>query len=114
MVRSRPVPFPPEPPRSAVIQLPRSPLPRSPLPRSPLPRSPLPRSPLPRSPLPRSPLPRSPLARADARDGRRDVRLRLPDRLGLGFDSEGSLGPEPSSEALVWTPGLRPRLAGNP
>jgi len=52
MVRSKPVPFPPEPMRSAVIQLTRS-----------------------------------SLARADRNDGRRDVWLRLLDRLGLGFDS---------------------------
>jgi glycine/D-amino acid oxidase-like deaminating enzyme len=52
MVRSKPVPFPPEPLRSAVIQLTRS-----------------------------------SLARADRNDGRRDVWLRLLDRLGLGFDS---------------------------
>ena len=52
MVRSKPVPFPPEPLRSAVIQLTRS-----------------------------------SLARADRNDGRRDVWLRLLDRLGLGYDS---------------------------
>jgi len=52
MVRSKPVPFPPEPLRSAVIQLTRS-----------------------------------SLARADRNDGRRDLWLRLLDRLGLGFDS---------------------------
>jgi glycine/D-amino acid oxidase-like deaminating enzyme len=52
MVRSKPVPFPPEPLRSAVVQMTRS-----------------------------------SLARADRNDGRRDVWLRLLDRLGLGFDS---------------------------
>jgi glycine/D-amino acid oxidase-like deaminating enzyme len=52
LVRSKPVPFPPEPLRSAVIQLTRS-----------------------------------SLARADRSEGRRDVWLRLLDRLGLGFDS---------------------------
>jgi glycine/D-amino acid oxidase-like deaminating enzyme len=52
MVRSRPVPFPPEPLRSAVVQLTRS-----------------------------------SIARADRNEGRRDVWLRLLDKLGLGFDS---------------------------
>jgi glycine/D-amino acid oxidase-like deaminating enzyme len=52
MVRTKPVPFPPEPLRSAVVQLTRF-----------------------------------SLARADRNDGRRDVWLRLLDRLGLGFDS---------------------------
>jgi glycine/D-amino acid oxidase-like deaminating enzyme len=52
LVRSRPLPFPPEPARSAVIQLTRA-----------------------------------SIARADAHDGRRDVWLRLLDRVGLGFDS---------------------------
>jgi glycine/D-amino acid oxidase-like deaminating enzyme len=52
MVRSKPVPFPPEPLRSAVVQMTRS-----------------------------------SLARADRNDGRRDVWLRLLDRVGLGFDS---------------------------
>jgi glycine/D-amino acid oxidase-like deaminating enzyme len=52
LVRSRPVPFPPEPLRSAVIQMTRS-----------------------------------SLARADRNEGRRDLWLRLLDRLGLGFDS---------------------------
>lgn len=52
MVRTKPVPFPPEPLRSAVVQLTRA-----------------------------------SLARADRNDGRRDVWLRLLDRLGLGFDS---------------------------
>jgi glycine/D-amino acid oxidase-like deaminating enzyme len=52
MVRSKPVPFPPEPLRSAVIQMTRS-----------------------------------SLARADRNHGRRDVWLRLLDRLGLGYDS---------------------------
>jgi len=52
MVRSKPVPFPPEPLRSAVVQLTRS-----------------------------------SIARADRNDGRRDLWLRLLDRLGLGFDS---------------------------
>jgi glycine/D-amino acid oxidase-like deaminating enzyme len=52
MVRSKPVPFPPEPLRSAVIQMTRS-----------------------------------SLARADRNDGRRDMWLRLLDRLGLGYDS---------------------------
>jgi len=52
MVRSKPVPFPPEPARSAVIQLTRA-----------------------------------SLARADRREGRRNLWLRILDRLGLGFDS---------------------------
>jgi glycine/D-amino acid oxidase-like deaminating enzyme len=52
LVRSKPVPFPPEPLRSAVIQMTRS-----------------------------------SLARADRNEGRRDLWLRLLDRLGLGFDS---------------------------
>ncbi len=52
LVRSKPVPFPPEPLRSAVVQLTRS-----------------------------------SLARADRNEGRRDLWLRLLDRLGLGFDS---------------------------
>lgn len=52
MVTTKPVPFPPEPLRSAVVQLTRS-----------------------------------SLARADRNDGRRDVWLRVLDRLGLGFDS---------------------------
>ncbi len=52
LVRTKPVPFPPEPLRSAVVQLTRS-----------------------------------SLARADRNEGRRDVWLRLLDRLGLGFDS---------------------------
>jgi glycine/D-amino acid oxidase-like deaminating enzyme len=52
LVRSKPLPFPPEPARSAVIQLTRA-----------------------------------SIARADAHDGRRDVWLRLLDRIGLGFDS---------------------------
>jgi glycine/D-amino acid oxidase-like deaminating enzyme len=52
MVRTKPVPFPPEPLRSAVVQMTRS-----------------------------------SLARADRNDGRRDVWLRVLDRLGLGFDS---------------------------
>jgi glycine/D-amino acid oxidase-like deaminating enzyme len=52
MVRSKPVPFPPEPLRSAVVQLTRS-----------------------------------SIARADKNEGRRDLWLRLLDRLGLGFDS---------------------------
>jgi glycine/D-amino acid oxidase-like deaminating enzyme len=52
MVRSKPVPFPPEPLRSAVIQLTRW-----------------------------------SIARADARQGRRNLWLKLLDALGLGFDS---------------------------
>lgn len=52
LVRSKPLPFPPEPFRSAVVQLTRS-----------------------------------SLARADRNEGRRDLWLRLLDRLGLGFDS---------------------------
>jgi len=52
LVRTKPVPFPPEPLRSAVVQLTRS-----------------------------------SLARADRNEGRRDLWLRLLDRLGLGFDS---------------------------
>jgi len=52
LVTDKPVPFPPEPFRSAVVQLTRS-----------------------------------SLARADRNEGRRDVWLRLLDRLGLGFDS---------------------------
>ena len=52
MVRTLPLPFPPEPTRSAVVAMTR--------------RS---------------------LARADARGGRRDLWLRLLDRLDLGFDS---------------------------
>jgi len=52
MVREKPLPFPPEPVRSAVVQLTRW-----------------------------------SLARADARGGRRNLWLRLLDRLGLGFDS---------------------------
>jgi hypothetical protein len=52
LVTSKPLPFPPEPVRSAVVQLTRS-----------------------------------SLARADRNEGRRDAWLRLPDRLGLGFDS---------------------------
>ncbi len=52
MVRAKPLPFPPEPVRSAVIQLTRA-----------------------------------SLARADGNGGRRDVWLRVLDRLGLGFDS---------------------------
>ncbi len=52
MVRSKPLPFPPEPVRSAVIQMTRA-----------------------------------SLARADRNEGRRDLWLRLLDRLGLGFDS---------------------------
>ncbi|MEV5408461.1 FAD-dependent oxidoreductase [Thermopolyspora sp. NPDC052614] len=52
MVREKPLPFPPEPARSAVIQLTRW-----------------------------------SLARADAHQGRRNLWLRLLDRMGLGFDS---------------------------
>ncbi|HEY0718972.1 MAG TPA: FAD-dependent oxidoreductase [Streptosporangiaceae bacterium] len=52
LVRSRPVPFPPGPARTAVIQLTRA-----------------------------------SLARADRDAGRRDLWLRVLDRLGLGFDS---------------------------
>jgi len=52
LVRSKPVPFPPEPLRSAVVQLTRS-----------------------------------SLARADRNEGRRDLWLRLLDRIGVGFDS---------------------------
>jgi glycine/D-amino acid oxidase-like deaminating enzyme len=52
LVRTKPVPFPPEPLRSAVVQLTRS-----------------------------------SLARADRNEGRRDLWLRLLDRIGLGFDS---------------------------
>jgi hypothetical protein len=52
MMRTRPVPFPPEPARSAVIQLTRA-----------------------------------SIARADRSDGRRDLWLRMLDRLGLGYDS---------------------------
>jgi glycine/D-amino acid oxidase-like deaminating enzyme len=52
LVRSKPVPFPPEPLRSAVVQMTRS-----------------------------------SLARADRNEGRRDLWLRLLDRLGVGFDS---------------------------
>ncbi len=52
LVRGKPLPFPPEPARSAVIQLTRS-----------------------------------SIARADRNEGRRDVWLRLLDRVGLGFDS---------------------------
>ena len=52
LVTSKPIPFPPEPFRSAVVQLTRS-----------------------------------SLARADRNEGRRDVWLRLLDRLGLGYDS---------------------------
>ena len=52
LVRSKPVPFPPEPLRSAVVQMTRS-----------------------------------SLARADRNGGRRDLWLRLLDRLGVGFDS---------------------------
>jgi glycine/D-amino acid oxidase-like deaminating enzyme len=52
LVNSKPLPFPPEPLRSAVIQATRA-----------------------------------SVARADRREGRRDVWLRLLDRMGLGFDS---------------------------
>jgi len=52
LVREKPLPFPPEPVRSAVVQLTRW-----------------------------------SLARADAHQGRRNLWLRLLDRLGLGFDS---------------------------
>jgi glycine/D-amino acid oxidase-like deaminating enzyme len=52
LVTSKPIPFPPEPLRSGVVQLTRS-----------------------------------SIARADANEGRRDVWLRLLDRVGLGFDS---------------------------
>jgi glycine/D-amino acid oxidase-like deaminating enzyme len=52
MVREKPLPFPPEPLRSGVIQLTRW-----------------------------------SLARADAHEGRRNLWLRLLDRMGLGFDS---------------------------
>ena len=52
IVREKPVPFPPEPLRSGVIQLTRW-----------------------------------SLARADAHQGRRNLWLRVLDRLGLGFDS---------------------------
>ena len=52
LVRTKPVPFPPEPLRSAVVQMTRS-----------------------------------SLARADRNAGRRDLWLRLLDRIGVGFDS---------------------------
>jgi glycine/D-amino acid oxidase-like deaminating enzyme len=52
LANSKPLPFPPEPVRSGVIQLTRA-----------------------------------SIARADANEGRRDVWLRLLDRVGLGFDS---------------------------
>jgi glycine/D-amino acid oxidase-like deaminating enzyme len=52
LVRSKPLPFPPEPLRSGVIQATRA-----------------------------------SIARADRNEGRRDLWLRLLDRLGLGFDS---------------------------
>ena len=52
LARSKPVPFPPEPLRSAVVQMTRS-----------------------------------SLARADRNGGRRDLWLRLLDRIGVGFDS---------------------------
>ena len=52
LVRSKPVPFPPEPLRSAVVQMTRS-----------------------------------SIARADRNEGRRDLWLRLLDRIGVGFDS---------------------------
>ncbi len=52
LVNSKPLPFPPEPLRSAVIQATRA-----------------------------------SIARADRREGRRDLWLRLLDRMGLGFDS---------------------------
>ena len=52
LVNSKPVPFPPEPLRSGVIQATRA-----------------------------------SIARADRNEGRRDLWLRLLDRMGLGFDS---------------------------
>jgi hypothetical protein len=52
LVRTRPIPFPPEPLRSAGVQLTRW-----------------------------------SLARADQREGRRNLWLRVLDRVGLGFDS---------------------------